>query len=1000
MFFSSRIFLLIAITGILIYGCAGHGSLPTSPDEAVTVPEITGSADTASNSSENSHYLLAYGMIYVDVDNPDGPKIEIVPAREGEIHLNILKLLEDGPCTNCFKIVGFNFPQPGYLDVNIQIDHPFDDLLLSVFDVRGIMMFQGSHEFPVAGKSISDPALGDGALLNADGYTALYNGSTITAPVGDLQKYYPGNMATPTIPNADINGYNYFITDIPSNDRNAFFGDSSGVDVQTYSLKLPTGPFVLGYAVDANWWMPISQPVDDPITDFDTNANCPEAWKIVVTEEPIGEGLTDQGGSVNLIVDVYDWQGKTTYHEPVIECPELFDGALNATWDSDGADYARYEVTISNSKLAPAGTYKVLVVVEANENDPAAKPWLDLTAYQIRNADVITGPATSITVTAPNGGEQLKVSGSGEITWTSTGDVGDVQILLSSDSGVSYPFVLVNSTPNDGSYVVNQIPLSMLGSNLRITVRDFYDSNIHDESDADFSVVLPAIQVTSPNGSECFTAGYPLAITWVADPEISEVSILLSENSGADYWMLIVDVTPNDGEYILNSINSDFASEFCRIKVMDAIYPMQIFDESDADFVIILPEIQVTTPNGGESWTTGSTQTIAWTSDPIIENVEIYISLNSGVDYEYPPLAGPIPNIGSWQFDSIPTSFISPYCRIEVISIELPDARDESDEDFEILEATDSFQIEVTTTESPQDFICRFYGPSPLYVDWGDESSHYYNATVDVTHSYATAGVYKISMSGYVNYIDFFIFPDPGTGTPKLISAILTPIQGITGLNSATEMFKHCENIPSIPAGLFDQCPGITSFYDTFLACRKITSIPPGLFNAQTNVTNFYAVFDNCDLITEIPPGLFDNHPNNLNFAWLFAKCYNVQSIPVGLFDDHTKNTTFSYTFFRCYEITTIPANLFDNNTQVTSFSYCFYECTSLTSIPPLLFDKNTLVTTYANCFYNCTNLTGPSPTNSEGKKLWELSPAPDGTGCFFNCTNLSDYDSIPAGWK
>ena len=311
-----------------------------------------------------------------------------------------------------------------------------------------------------------------------------------------------------------------------------------------------------------------------------------------------------------------------------------------------------------------------------------------------------------------------------------------------------------------------------------------------------------------------------------------------------------------------------------------------------------------------------------------------------------------------------------------------------------------SFQIEVTTTNSPQDFICRFVNPGTLHVDWGDGSSNDYNATINVTHTYATAGVYTISMSGYVNLIDFFIYPDPGLGTPKLISAILTPIQGITGLNSAVEMFKHCENIPSIPAGIFDQCPGITTFYDTFLACRKITSIPPDLFKYQTNVTNFYATFDNCDLVTQIPPGLFDNHPNNLNFAWLFAKCYNLQSIPAGLFDDHTKNRTFSYTFFRCYDIPSIPANLFDHNTQVTTFSYCFYECTNLTSIPPLLFDHNTQVTTYANCFYNCTNLTGPSPTNSAGLKLWELSPTPVGTECFHNCTNLSDYASIPAGWK
>jgi hypothetical protein len=284
-----------------------------------------------------------------------------------------------------------------------------------------------------------------------------------------------------------------------------------------------------------------------------------------------------------------------------------------------------------------------------------------------------------------------------------------------------------------------------------------------------------------------------------------------------------------------------------------------------------------------------------------------------------------------------------------------------------------NFQIEVTTTTSPQNFICRFVNPGTLHVDWGDGSANDYNTTIDVTHSYPAAGVYTIRMSGYVNLIDFFIYPDPGLGTPKLITAIKTPIRGITGLNSAYEMFKHCENIPSIPPGLFDQCPGITTFYDTFLACKKITSIPPGLFDAQTNVTSFYATFDNCDLLQEIPPGLFDKHPNNLNFAWTFAKCYALTSVPAGLFDRHTKVTTFAYCFFRCY---------------------------ALRSIPPLLFDKNTVVTNYSHAFEDCRVLTGESPVNSAGQKLWELSPTPTGTDCFLNCTQLTDYATIPTEWK
>ena len=393
-FLTTRCLSIVTLTVVLILlGCSsgGSGSIPVLPDSPSfetnsEIPGLTGNME-AKGESESGHYMLLYGMISVDPYNPDGPKVEIIPLREGEIHLNILKLLEDGPCFDCFKIVGFEFPEPGILDVDIQIDHPFDDLDFSVFDVRGIMMFQGSHEFPAIEKSTSDPALGDGALLNADGYTALYNGNTIDAPVGPLQKYYEGNFATPEIPNSDINGYKYYTTDNPANNRNAFYAASS--DIQTFSIKLPTSPFVLGYAVDANWWPPIESPVDDPLTDFDLNANCPEPWKIVVTEEPIGDGLTDQGGSTKLTIDVYDWQGKDTHHDPVVECPEIFDSQLTATWVSDGSDYARYEVTVSNAKSAGVGDYMCLIGVEANENDPVAKLWLDLTAYYLQTLTVI-----------------------------------------------------------------------------------------------------------------------------------------------------------------------------------------------------------------------------------------------------------------------------------------------------------------------------------------------------------------------------------------------------------------------------------------------------------------------------------------------------------------------------------------------------------------------------------------------------------------------------------
>jgi uncharacterized delta-60 repeat protein len=381
-----RFTLIIAFIGLIIAGCAGQNSQPIAPDETSSPQNLTANADVSDDSAGNSHYLLSSGLIYVNTENPDDPIIEIIPAREGEIHLNILKFLEGAPCFDCFRIVGFEFPGPGYqnLNIDIRIDHPFNDLLYSVFDVRTIIMFNGSHEFPSIGKTVSDPYLGEGFLLNADGYTALYNGSTMTAPVGDYQKYFPGKLSTATMPNSDINGYKYFRSDDPANNRNAFYANS--FDVKTFSMKLPSQSFVIGYAVDANWWPPISEPVDDPLTDFDTSANCTEPWKIEVQD--LGPGLTFEGGSTKLQIDVYDWQGKSTHHAPVLECPEIFNGIYSATWKSDGDGFSRYEADISNTNLPTGGNYSCLVSVEANENDPINKPWLDLTAYQFISLDV------------------------------------------------------------------------------------------------------------------------------------------------------------------------------------------------------------------------------------------------------------------------------------------------------------------------------------------------------------------------------------------------------------------------------------------------------------------------------------------------------------------------------------------------------------------------------------------------------------------------------------
>jgi len=367
--FFSIILLLLAFVSVSCSGGDPVTGVVVSPDSL---------QDSIERDYTPNHYLWNYGLVYV---NTHENEFEIIPVRHVAGHWNILKFLEQGPCTDCLKITGVEQSGNGTVLIDIEITHPFDNANLTGFDVRGIAMFSGSYEFPASGLNVSDRWLGDGALVNADGYTTLYNYSTMGSGPGGLEGYIEGKLSTAATPDSLLNGFKRFISSGSQNTRNAFYsGDAITV---TYEIDMPSDEFIFGYAVDASWAPAVSKPVQNPIDDFGPDANCPEAWKIAVTSTYNGEGLNASGGSAKLVIDVYDLQDTDTVHPVVIECPELFDGQIEGTWVSDGDGFSQYEAEVVNTNLALSGYYPVLVSKEAMENDPVGKPWLDLTAYQL-----------------------------------------------------------------------------------------------------------------------------------------------------------------------------------------------------------------------------------------------------------------------------------------------------------------------------------------------------------------------------------------------------------------------------------------------------------------------------------------------------------------------------------------------------------------------------------------------------------------------------------------
>jgi len=376
--------LITVLITVVLIGCSGDSSpvIPADITNPSQAPEIT-TQNNHTGQASNSHRLYGYTAIHFDPATMD---LEIIPARQVTGHWNVLTWLENGPCYNCFTIDGIVPSGPDTLTVLVRIDNPYTDLRFTGFDARGIVMFSANAEFSQSGLTWSDVSSDAAGLLNADGYTTLYNPSTEGSGPGGLQGYQDGKLATIEIPDAKLNGFVRFNSGPADNQRNEFLaGDSV---LQALEIKFPDEPLVFGYAVDISWAPPSVIPVEDPVTDFPPEANCTEPWKIEIMETKIGNGLTNCDGETMLFIDVYDWQGYESHSAPVVECGDLFDTPFTSEFVSDSGDFSTWEVTLEKSHNVDPGFYTCLVSVEDNENTTSPE-WLDLTGYNLITLEVV-----------------------------------------------------------------------------------------------------------------------------------------------------------------------------------------------------------------------------------------------------------------------------------------------------------------------------------------------------------------------------------------------------------------------------------------------------------------------------------------------------------------------------------------------------------------------------------------------------------------------------------
>jgi hypothetical protein len=285
---------------------------------------------------------------------------------------------------------------------------------------------------------------------------------------------------------------------------------------------------------------------------------------------------------------------------------------------------------------------------------------------------------STITVTAPVGGESWAAGSSQTISWNSSGVSGDVKIELSRNGGTTFPEVLFASTANTGSVVWTvTAPAS---STCRVRISSVSDTSVRDSSHANFTIVQPTITVTSPNGGEIWAIGSQQNVTWTSTNLPGSIKIELSTNGGSTFPTVIAASTTNDGAETWTV--SGPVSSTARIRISSISIP-SLADTSNANFSMVQPSITVTSPNGGESWAIGSSHAITWTSANLTGSVRIELSTDGGLSFPT-VIAASTPNDGTepWTVSGAPTST----AKVRISSLVVQSLADTSDAVFDIVQ--------------------------------------------------------------------------------------------------------------------------------------------------------------------------------------------------------------------------------------------------------------------------------------------------------------------------